>query len=376
MAAGLTLEEAARGIGMSGPAAKERLAEMERGELEPSRTQIAAMAKRYHRPLLTFYLNEPPKPGNRNQDFRMLPVRDPAHEALLDAIVRDARVRQALLRSALEEEEQAEPLPVVGSVHENASAEELRAAMANALRFNLHDYRSARTIAEAFAILRSAVEALGVYVLLIGNLGNYRSNVSPLVFRGFSFASAVAPFVVINETDAQSAWSFTLMHELAHVFLGQSDISGYGGDDRLERVCDDAASAFLLPADEFLRLDVSAESPLETLIGDISGLADDFKVSRTMVAYRLLCAGKLSAAKYAHLVQAFDSARESRAQSKGGGGGPNYYVLRRHRLGKSLIGTVTRMVDAGALTTSKAGRVLGVKPTAVHRITTRGEGDA
>ena len=95
---------------------------------------------------------------------------------------------------------------------------------------------------EAFRILRDAVEQVGVLVILKGNLGHHTcQDLSPNVFRGFAIADPAAPFVVINETDSRSAWSFTPPHELAHVFLGESGISGYESEQAVERLCNEAA---------------------------------------------------------------------------------------------------------------------------------------
>jgi hypothetical protein len=46
---------------------------MELGDDEPTRPVLLKMAKTYHRPLLVFYLAEPPRTGDRGQDFRTLP---------------------------------------------------------------------------------------------------------------------------------------------------------------------------------------------------------------------------------------------------------------------------------------------------------------
>src|SRR5947207_2246834 len=99
--AGLTLEGAAKTIGLTGRNAAERLAEMEAGARDPTRRQIGEMAKAYRRPLLTFYLAEAPTAGKRADDFRSLPSRESGSEAILDALVRDVRARQALVRAAL-----------------------------------------------------------------------------------------------------------------------------------------------------------------------------------------------------------------------------------------------------------------------------------
>jgi len=365
--AGLSLEEAAHGIGLTGASAIDRLAQMESGAREPTRRQLVAMAKRYRRPLLALYLEAPPANGERAPDFRTLRERDVGQEAALEALVRDTRVRQALLRGALEDEEEAEPLPLVGSVTIAQGAAAVADIMERTLQFRIADYRAARTVDDAFAILRQAVERSGVFVLLIGNLGNYRSNISPRVFRGFCIANSVAPFIVINETDSRAAWSFTLLHELAHVFLGQSAISGYGSENALERFCDDAASAFLLRPGEIDAFAFDAALPFDTMADQIRDFASGLKVSRKMVAYNLLRAGRISNALYRRLDERFDADRLAAARQQGGGA--DYYIVRRHRIGRGLIRTVQRMVNSGALTTSKAGRVLGVKPTAVDRLT-------
>ena len=45
---------------------------------------------------------------------------------------------------------------------------------------------------------------------------------------------------------------------------------------------------------------------------------------------------------------------------------PNYYTVRRHRLGDRTLGLVARMMAVDALSTSKAARILGVKPRQVQ----------
>jgi Zn-dependent peptidase ImmA (M78 family) len=364
--AGLTLEDAAKGIGLGGENAATRLAEMEAGDREPSRPQLLKMADRYRRPLLTFYLPEPPAAAPRTHDFRTLPNREMGAEATIDALVRDVRTRQALVRSALEDAEEAEPRPFVGSVDPRIGADGLAAAMGDLLALDRVAYRQARTIEQAFRVLRDAVEAAGVYVLLIGNLGHWTTNLSPGVFRGMALADEVAPFIVVNETDSKAAWPFTLLHELGHILLGQSGISGYDSEQAIERLCDDAAARFLLGREELREIAGNAES--EELVAEIGAFANARKVSRKMVAYNMLRERLIDAAQYRRLAARFDEDRLEfpRRAAKGA---PDYYVVRRHRVGQGLLNLVDRMVAGGALTTTKAGKVLGVKPTAIGRMT-------
>jgi hypothetical protein len=88
------------------------------------------------------------------------------------------------------------------------------------------------------------------------------------------------------------------------------------------------------------------------------------------VAYRLFRAGALSEATWQQLTGRFQFEwREARAarreRDRGQDGGPNYYVVRRHRLGPALLHFVARNMSEGSLTPTKAGKVLGVKPRSV-----------
>ena len=113
--AGLSLEDAARIIGLKearGESGAARLAGIEASGDVP-RPLLLKMTKAYRRPLLVFYLSHPPKTGDRGQDFRTLPGED-RYNPELDALIRDIKSRQGLVRSTLEDEE-AETIAFVGS---------------------------------------------------------------------------------------------------------------------------------------------------------------------------------------------------------------------------------------------------------------------
>src|SRR3546814_16947868 len=55
-----------------------------------------------------------------------------------------------------------------------------------------------------------------------------------------------------------------------------------------------------------------------------------------------------------------------RERARGQDGGPNYYIVRRHRLGAALLNFVARNMSEGVLTPTRASKLLGVKPRSVH----------
>ena len=365
--AGLTPEVAATKLAIGA----DRLLALERGEKEPTRPLLVRMARSYHRPLIAFYLTAPPPCGDRGADFRTRTSQHTdATDGLLDALIRAIRARQSMIQAVLTAEAEAASVPFVGSQTIAAGEASALDALRHLLGCELDHthYYAQRGAQNAFEWLRSRAEQSGVFVLLQGDLGSYHSAIDTEIFRGCAIAADVAPFVVINDRDAPSAWSFTLLHELVHLLLGQTGISGTRVENDVERFCNDVAGAWLLPTRELDQLDFSQKLDLAARQDRIGEFAATRNLSRTMVAYRLLCTQRITRETFNRLYSAFSREwRQARArrQQRASTGGPSYYVVRRHRLGKPLLSFAQRMTASGALTTTKAALILGVKPKSV-----------
>ncbi len=370
--AGLSLDDAARALLLTeahGRSGAQRLEAMELGEDEPTRSVLLKMAKKYRRPLVAFYLAEPPKTGDRGQDFRTLPGHQKFNPEL-DALVRDIKARQGLIRSMLEDNK-AEPLEFVNSATMELPAPELAARMAERFNCSLTQYRATKTPDKAFTYLRETIEASGVFVLLLGNLGSYHTNIPVEVFRGFALSDNIAPLIVINDQDAKAAWSFTVLHELAHLWLGQTGISGTDSENKIERYCNDVAGEFLLPTSEVRQFAPFLKLSVATIAEQIGPFAQARCVSRAMVAYKLYRTGMIDKTTWAALDQRFkdeylQSKQRDAEKNREAEGGPNYYIVRRHRVGQGLLGLVRRSLDEGTITYTKASTVLGVKARSVE----------
>lgn len=95
-----------------------------------------------------------------------------------------------------------------------------------------------------------------------------------------------------------------------------------------------------------------------------------------MVAYKLFRADLIDHQTWQDLSNLFrqqwlNNRTAARERARDADGGPNYYIVRRHRVGAALIDLVRRMTANGALTTTKAGKVLGVKPKNVELLIVR-----
>lgn len=373
--AGLTSEAAAGKLGFQDSrkwTAVDRLRAYESGQSPPSRSVLSRMAEKYRRPILTFYLPKPPLKGDAGADFRtMSAASSPEDDPTLDALLRDVRVRQSILRAALEDEDEAEPLRFINSMSVSDGKAAVLASMKALLNVDFRDYRTRRDDNDAFNLLRTAVERVGVFVILNGNLGSYHTDISLETFRGFALSDEVAPFIVINPNDYRSEWAFTLLHELAHLLLGQTGVGNLSFDNDAERFCDDVASDFLLPDELWtLAIDAKVDTPdIEDVSDRIGQFANEHNLSRRMIAYKAHRNGALDRNIYDRL--ASDFRRQwfaSRKRRQVQGGGPDFYTTHRHRIGAPLISLTNRMMSAGALSTTKAAKVLGVKPQRVQTL--------
>ncbi|MFN3973358.1 MAG: ImmA/IrrE family metallo-endopeptidase [Gemmobacter sp.] len=380
--AGLSIEEAAHKIGLTSGTrgtADEKLTAMENGERAPSQAQLTKMAAAYHRPLLALYMAEPPRTADRGEDFRTMrtPVA-PQEAARLDALVRDVRTRQSILRDMMEDEEDAEQIEFVGSLPVSTPIAQAAYRIKTAL--GIEDDRSfrkgMREPQDLFAELRRRTESLRVFVILLGDLGSHHTAISPKVFRGFAVADNLAPMIVINDQDAKAAWSFTLIHELAHIFVGNTGVSGLPTtaeprtpSARIERFCNDVAGEVLLP-DQAL-----AHVPRLATAADVmqvtEALCREWHISKAMAAYRLWRERKTDAETYGDVVrilgEQWQRQRDSeKAKNRDSESGPNYYIVRRHRLGDALLRFVGHGLRADVVTHTTAAKILGVRPGAVE----------
>ena len=370
---GLSAAEAAHKIGLSSSAhstAAKKLQELEAGKAKPTRAQLEKIAKAYWQPLTIFYLASPPRVGDRGVDFRQSqqPIAK-KDEAILDALLRSLRARQHMVRSLLEDDEDMQPLSWVGSISQsmpvNKAAANIRATLGVE---NTADFcRRQKTPEALFAALRQRIEELGVFVLLVRNLGSYHTEISEKVFRGFAIADGLAPFIVINSRDAKVARTFTLIHELAHVMTEATGVSASPeptnpatSAEKTERFCNDVASEFLLPEDSLPA--VARQTSLEHASAVIRQLAQDRNISEPMVAYRLWRAGRISAPMLRELLGLYSERWDNmrRQQRESASGGPSYYKIQRANIGEALLNLVDRTLRANELTHTEAARILGV----------------
>lgn len=222
----------------------------EAGEDVPTISQLRILAAKYHFPLAVFYLSEPPADFAPLRDFRRLPeAADRSITASLALHIRNAYERRELaleLRGDLHEEVQ--PFRLKASLGD--IPETMGQAIRNFLGVTDDAQKKAARQDRPFDFWRRKLEENDVLVFVISGPHN---SVDLKEMRGFAIAKNEMPVIVINGRDhSQGGKCYTLMHELAHILLGESaltngELGATAEEQRIERFCDAVAAAALMP---------------------------------------------------------------------------------------------------------------------------------
>lgn len=148
---------------------------------------------------------------------------------------------------------------------------------------------------------------------------------------------------------------FTLAHELAHLWVGQSalsdaDLASPSSHD-VEIWCSRVAAELLVPL-RTLRGELPSGDPLS----EVDRLARRFKVSTLVVLRRLFDAGRLTRARFQ---QVFDAElRRLRAQPRGSGG--DFYLTQAARVSRRFARALVESTLEGQTLYRDAFRMLGI----------------
>ncbi len=344
----------------------EEISAWEDGSLQPSMAQARKASEVYKRSLSIFYLPEPPEDFATLRDFRTLPE-TVGHEYSpeLALLVRRLQVRQQWLREFLLTEGH-DPLEFAGSASEISPADQVAKSIRSTLGIAINDQVACNTSRDALNLWVERAEASGVYVCREGKIDSTEA-------RGAALTDDIAPFVYVNSNDSYSARLFTLVHELAHLWInkpGLSNLEGIKrqakvGDAAIEAFCNRVAAQSLMSEKQFSSLWDSRDASYP-LPKQIDIIADYFNVSGEVVARRLLDRRIIRTVDYEQLRTFFhkrwlkhkDEEKKKQKESKGG---PSFYVQRLHSNGRSLTQTVLGACNAGSVSLRDACAVLNVK---------------
>ncbi len=354
-------ERATRSIATLGKAFP-RIEAWESGEAQPTLKQLERLAKTLHVPLGFLFLDSPPEEPLPIPDFRTMPHIEFSGSSpeLLDTIYL-CQQRQEWYRNYLLSLGE-EPLPFAGAANLNDATNTVAADIRKHLKLDMEERRNIPTWTQALGRFIDQVEAIGILVMVNGVVGNNtHRKLDPEEFRGFALADEMAPLIFINGADTLSAKTFTLAHELAHIWLGESGITDSRifrlPDEGVERWCNQTAAELLVPGETLVQL----YNPQNELPVELNRLVRIFKVSTLVILRRIFDQGYLDWETYRQVYQ--DELERlltyERPITEEGGG--NFYHTLNRRVSKPFARAVIVSALEGQTLFRDAYRMLGIR---------------
>ena len=267
----------------------ESIALWETGERRPTFRQAQRLANQLQIPFGYLFLSSPPSEPIELPDFRT--VRDvefAAPTAEFINLLYDVLAKHSWYLT-LQESEAAEELPFVDRFTLDTAPREVAKDIAETLDITSGFRESIASWESFIGRLGDKAERGGIMVMRSGLVaGNTRRRVSEKEFRGFAIADKLAPLIYINSSDAKAAQIFTLGHELAHIWTGQTGISNespadFNGRD-VEQKCNAIATELLVPQEEFTH----RWNPSRSLDANLSDTVHYFRVSSLVILRRTI----------------------------------------------------------------------------------------
>jgi len=286
-------------------------------------SQLRLLAAKYHFPLSVFYLPEPPADFSPLRDFRRLP--DVDGEAITPNLafhIRGAYERRELALELYDElRGQPKAFPLKASLKDDP--EKVGQAIRDFLNVDDESQKKAARQDRAFDFWRRRMEERDILVFVISG-PHYSVELSHM--RGFAIARPELPVIVVNGRDySQGGKAFTLLHELAHIILGESAISNGTAEDlgttaeeqRIERFCDAVAAAALMPRGLVLSfVEAAADGEHEWSDLELRTIARAIGVSREALLIRFVTLQRASWAFYREQRQRFQDEYRQAAEEK------------------------------------------------------------
>lgn len=345
----------------------DRLKEWEAGTSQPTIKQAQTLAEAYKRPFALFFLPEIPRDFQPLQDFRKSGSKSLTTSSIF--IIREIQQKQAWI-SDVYSENQEEKLDFVGRFSIEDDPQSVAKDILDTLKINPALYKTDNPIKEWI----DAAESNGIFVSRTSFIHS-RLKLDSEELQGFAIADAHAPFVFVNSDDWNAPQLFTLVHELAHIWIAETGISNEVEPDLkqkdkfhpVELFCNEVAANALMPKEIILNFDSASFNNSK----DVFKVAKQLGVSSFALLVRALNLNIISLPIYQKLKKQADidfakylkreAEKKAKQKEKDKQGGPNYFLLQLNRNSRLFTQTVLDAFRGGFIEPTLASNLLNVQ---------------
>lgn len=263
------------------------------GKKTPTFNQIEKTSKATGIPLGYFFLQTPPTEDESLADYRTVDsveFNKPSRN-LLD-VIHDMELIQEWTRNHLISEGYS-PIPFVGAFKQQNNVLDFAVSVRQILDLSNNWFSSFKHTEDSFNFIRTTISNSGVVVMMSGIVGNNTHRSLDInEFRAFTLIDDYAPLIFINSNDSINARLFSLLHEFAHICIGENSLFNdrYSTGSKVkkaETVCNAVAAEILVPqqlfSEEWTNIIkyMNAEQAIPVL-------ARNFKCGSTVIARKAL----------------------------------------------------------------------------------------
>ncbi len=345
----------------------EKLKEWETGTNQPTIRQAQTLAKSYKRPFALFFLPEIPRDFQPLQDFRKSGSKSLTTSSIF--IIREIQQKQSWI-SDVYSENQEEKLSFVGRFNINDNPQKVAKDILTTLNINPAFYKSENPIKEWI----DAAESKGIFISRTSFIHS-RLKLDSEELQGFAIADPLAPFIFVNSEDWNAPQLFTLVHELAHIWIAQTGISNEVEPDLKEKdkfhpvelFCNEVAANALMPKEIIFNYEAKSFASSK----EVFKIAKQLGVSSFALLVRALNLEIISTSEYKKLKIQADSdfaeylrreaEKKAKQKEKEKPGGPNYFLLQLNRNSRLFTQTVLDAFRGGYIEPTLASNLLNVQ---------------
>ncbi|MEI0747931.1 ImmA/IrrE family metallo-endopeptidase [Brachyspira pulli] len=336
---------------------KDDLVKFENGEQLPDLNLAKKLSKLYGISFAVLYMTSIPKNIQpKINDFRQLDSKLSRNAIFL---MRKLINHQEWVKSYLVSNN-AKELDFVGTISINSKIEDTIYKIKNVLNIEINFNKDSKY---NFDNIKELLENNNIFVS-VGNSYNFNhlSSVEVKEIRGFAIADKIAPFIFVNSSDTDNAKLFTLIHELVHIFIGETGISNISftninKQNEIEKYCNKVTSEILLPENIFN--DYWNKSTNENIEEKISFISSKLPVSKLAILVKARSFGYVEENIFNKLFSKFSNIK---LKNKILNGQPNPYYIIRNLNTKRFSNYVLDAYYDNNITLKDTCNLLSIKP--------------
>ena len=214
-----------------------------------------------------------------------------------------------------------------------------------------------------FAGLKEKLEEKSVFIFLTSKYKGW-SHIDKEAFRGLCLTHKQLPIIIVNDSDAKKAQSFTLMHELGHLLKNRTSIDSWfdswleQGVGEEEKWCDEFAGNALIPESQLQGIDNLPD------LEQIKRHAEAFRVSPYAFIVRMRQVNRITQEQYDRFEESLQQdygERQERLKKNKGGPKRNRPKEVKTQFGNPFVRTVLTAWHHKELSVVKAVSLLDLK---------------